>query len=60
MTAVLFLATDGMLAKDGMKRSGFRPVFLEHVPTGGADMRYVVNPERVLCEKDSLHLCQQG
>jgi hypothetical protein len=36
MTAVMFLDTDGMIAKDSMKIGGFIPVFLERAPTGGA------------------------
>jgi hypothetical protein len=49
MTAVMFLDTDSMIAKDGMKIGGFIPVFLEYVPTGGADRCFVSNQERLLC-----------
>ena len=49
MTAVIFLDADDVIAKKCMKMGGFIPVFLERVPTGGADRRFVVHQERLLC-----------
>ena len=37
LATAMFWDADGMIAKDGMKIGGFIPVFLEYVPTGGAD-----------------------
>ena len=38
LTAVMFLEADSVIAKDRMKTGSFVSVFLERVPTGGADM----------------------
>ena len=48
LTAGMFLDADGMIAKDGMKLGGFISVFLERVPTGGADMGSKVKQYRLL------------
>ena len=48
MTAGMFLEADGMIAKDGMKLGGFISVFLERVPTGGADMGSKIKQARLL------------
>ena len=48
IAAEMFLYVYGMIAKDRMKIRGFIPVFLERVPTGGADMRVMVNQDRLL------------
>src|SRR4030095_10442088 len=60
MTAAMFLDTDGMIAKDGMKIGGFIPIFLECVPTDGA-VRYVRGKqERLLCYEYILYSFQKG
>src|SRR5215470_15292484 len=48
MTAGMFLEADGMIAKDGMKLGGFISVFLERVPTDGADRGSKVKQARLL------------
>ena len=48
MTAMMFLDTDGMIAKDRMKIGGFIPVFLEGVPAGGAARHARGKQERLL------------
>src|SRR5215813_13835769 len=48
MTTGMFLDADGMIAKDGMKLGGLIAVFLERVPTGGADMGSKVKQARLL------------
>ena len=48
IAAVMFLYVHGMIAKDRMKIRGFIPIFLERVSTGGADMRVMVNQDRLL------------
>ena len=47
LTAEMFLNADGMIAKDRMKIGGFVPVFLERVPTGGADSYARIKQERL-------------
>ena len=48
MTTVMFLDADSMIAKDRMKIGGFIPVFLECIPTAGADGHSRVKQERLL------------
>ena len=48
MAAGMFLDADGMIAKDSMKLGGFIAVFLEWVPTGGADMGSKLKQARLL------------
>jgi hypothetical protein len=47
MTTVMFLDADSMIAKDRMKIGSFIPVFLEHIPTAGANRHARVKQERL-------------
>ena len=50
MTAVIFLDADDVIAKKCMKMGGFIPMFLKHVPTGGADRHTRIKQVRLFCQ----------
>ena len=50
MTAVMFLEADDVIAKNCMKMGGLIPVFLERVPTGGADRHARGKQARLFCQ----------
>ena len=55
LTAVMFLEADSMIAKDRMKTGSFVSVFLERVPTGGADMHARIQQETLFCYEYILY-----